>query len=142
HTSNARWRDTCTRASTRPLIDISGRASSTHPTTDEQRSKACRQGTHRGDFSQSESERQLMPTQQPFRVVAQGIDTLVVNARGKLFWEIRHQLDDLQAQALAERNTTRGRRRAQTLVETPGAWLVSRCSSGRTEAATPNGAGS
>src|SRR5262249_34846783 len=75
----------------------------------------------RGFFTEREreSERQLMPTQQPVRVVAKGIDTLVVNARGKLFWEIRHQLDDLQAQALAERNTTRGRRRAQTLVETP-----------------------
>src|SRR5262249_23717567 len=66
-----------------------------------------------------ESERLLMLTQRPFCVVAQGIDTLVVNARGHLFWEIRHQLDELQARALDERNTTRGRRRAQTLVETP-----------------------
>src|SRR5258706_2878374 len=60
-----------------------------------------------------------MQTHQPFRIVAHGIDTLVVNARGKLFWEIRKQLDELQAQALAERNAMHGRRRAQTLVETP-----------------------
>src|SRR5262249_38059846 len=37
---------------------------------------------------------------------------------GILFWAVRQQLDELQSQALAERNATRGRRRARVLVET------------------------
>src|SRR5262245_42005792 len=58
-------------------------------------------------------------TRQGSSIVGQGIDTLMVNTRGTLFWAVRQHLDDLQAQALAERNATRGRRRARTLVETP-----------------------
>jgi len=58
-------------------------------------------------------------TPRPYFVASHGIDTLVINVHGRLFWEVRHQLDELQAQALAERNATRGRRRAQVLVETP-----------------------
>src|SRR5215470_1477428 len=55
----------------------------------------------------------------PYFVPGHGIDTLAVNAHGRLFWEVRQQLDELQAQALVERNAARGRRRTRVLVETP-----------------------
>src|SRR5262249_59314260 len=58
-------------------------------------------------------------TRSDYSIASQGIDTLVVNARGTLFWAVRQQLDELQAQALAERNATHGQGRARRLVGTP-----------------------
>jgi hypothetical protein len=60
-----------------------------------------------------------MHTRLEYQVVARGVDTLRVNALGRLGWGVREQLDALQAQALAERDATSGRRRAAVLVETP-----------------------
>jgi hypothetical protein len=60
-----------------------------------------------------------MQTPQRFLVVGQGIDTLIVNTLGTLAWDVRQQLDQLQAQALAERDASKGRRRGKILVETP-----------------------
>src|SRR5262249_61134492 len=58
-------------------------------------------------------------TRSDYSIASHGIDTLVVNARGTLFWAVRQQLDELQAQALAERNATHGRRRGGVVVGTP-----------------------
>jgi hypothetical protein len=54
----------------------------------------------------------------PYRVVARGVDTLVVNAHGRLAATVVAALDAAQAQALAERAGLHGGKR-ESLAETP-----------------------
>src|SRR5262249_50111917 len=70
-----------------------------------------------------------------YYIASHGLDTLAVNAHGTLFWAVRQRLDELQTQALAERNTAHGRRRARVLVETP--W----CLAGQPLLIRPHGGG-
>ncbi len=54
----------------------------------------------------------------PYRVVASGVDKLVVNAQGALRSEVAERLDALQAQAIAERDTKHGHNRERVAVDT------------------------
>lgn len=54
----------------------------------------------------------------PYRVVASGIDKLIVNAQGDLRSDVLERLEMLQAQAIAERDARRGHARDKVALDT------------------------